>query len=141
MRTSDPQSPPSAPSPSSPVTGASGENPFAGLRKAIEANFEREIAEEARLAETLRAEVVPKVRAAVAELRASGRCGRAWLFGSYAWDEPIERSDVDLLVESDDPFGIAGHLIGATGRMAHVISIEDAPPSLRERATREGVEL
>lgn len=90
----------------------------------------------------MRGEVVPAVRACLATLRQAGRCRRAWLFGSYAWGQPTGRSDVDLLVEgAAAPFSVAAEVGRATGRMVHVVPLEDAPASLVDRARTEGCEV
>lgn len=109
------------------------------LRSAIHARLEDDVATERAAADALRVEVVPRVRAAVVAARTDGRCERAWLFGSFAWDFPDERSDVDLLVERcDDTFGLASFVARACGRDVHVIDVETAPASLRDRVLRDG---
>lgn len=110
--------------------------------RAVRAHFEKEIAKEHEQAEARRAAVLPKVRAALEQARADGLCGGAWLFGSYAWGEPGERSDVDLLVEGcADPFVVASLVGRACGLDVHVIAMSGAPPSLKERALAEGLPL
>lgn len=119
-----------------------GETTWRSARLAAERHAARVRAGEDAEAERLRAEVVPQVRRVLSELRGAGRVGRAWLFGSYAWGFPTGRSDIDVLVEgAADPFEIAGRLIHDVGLMAHVVSFDDAPPSLVERVLSEGVEL
>lgn len=104
----------------------------------IEADLAREHAE----SEQLRAEVVPRVVAAVAAARADGLCGRAWLFGSFAWGKPTAHSDVDLLVEGcTSPDGLAGRLWLELERPVHVVQLEHAPASLVERGTADGMAL
>ena len=111
-------------------------------RRTALAHAQRQIDAEAAAADDLRTSVLPRLRAAIAEARAERSIGRAWLFGSFAWGLPTDRSDVDLLVESrGDPLGLAGHLGGAVGRDAHVIPLERAPESLVARALAEGIEL
>ena len=110
--------------------------------RAVRAHFEEEVAKEHEQAEGRRAAVLPKVRTAVERARAEGLCGGAWLFGSYAWGEPGERSDVDLLVENcADPIAVASLVGRGCGLDVHVIRVSDAPPSLRERVRDEGVPL
>lgn len=113
------------------------------FRDAVRAKIKRDMAaEEARAAE-LRAEVIPAVRGAIAEARRRGLCRRAWLFGSYAWGKPGERSDVDVLVEGEgDSEGLAAR-IGRACHMdaVHVIDLKEAPESLRDRVLRDGLEL
>ena len=69
---------------------------------------------------------------------------RVWLFGSLAWGEPHEGSDVDLFVEGLD----AARRSEAERRLECLIEgpfdlvrEEDAPPGLAERVHREGREL
>jgi predicted nucleotidyltransferase len=104
----------------------------------IQADLDREAAE----AEALRAELLPKVGEAVRAARAGGRCGRVWLFGSFAWGRPGGRSDVDLLVEGcADPDALAAEIWRAVDRPVHVLQAPEAPESLVERARREGCPL
>jgi predicted nucleotidyltransferase len=110
--------------------------------RAVRAHFEEEVAKEREQAEARRAAVLPKVRAALERARVEGLCTGAWLFGSYAWGEPGERSDVDLLVEGcADPIAVASVVGRGCGLDVHVIRMPDAPPSLTERARDEGVPL
>ena len=110
--------------------------------RAVRAHFEEELAKERGQAEVRRAAVLPCVHAAIERARADGLCGGAWLFGSYAWGEPGERSDVDLLVEDcADPFMVASLIGRACGRDVHVIEMSEAPPSLKERVHADGVPL
>jgi predicted nucleotidyltransferase len=110
--------------------------------RAVRAHFEEELAKERGQAEVRRAAVVPRVHAAIERARADGLCGGAWLFGSYAWGEPGERSDIDLLVEDcADTFVVASLVGRACGRDVHVIEMSEAPPSLKERVHEDGVPL
>lgn len=112
------------------------------FRAAVRATVERELENERRDAEARRARVLPEVLRAVTECRSRGLCGRAWLFGSYAWGNPNERSDVDLLVEDcDDAVRMASTVMSACGLLCHVVEREAAPPTLVERALQEGVAL
>ena len=110
--------------------------------RAVREHFAEELAKEREQAEARRAAVLPEIRAALERARADGLCAGAWLFGSYAWGEPGERSDIDLLVENcADPFVVAS-LVGRTCRRdVHVIAMSEAPASLRERVRAEGVPL
>jgi predicted nucleotidyltransferase len=102
---------------------------------AIEADLRREDAE----AEARRAQVIPMVARIVTVARAAQQCGRAWLFGSFAWGRPEERSDIDLLVEDcPDPDALAADIWRAAERPAHVIPVDRAERSLIERALAEG---
>jgi predicted nucleotidyltransferase len=77
---------------------------FATFRRRVVAGIEADLAREAEQAESLRAAVLPLVSDSVAAARRQGRCGKAWLFGSFAWGRPTERSDIDLLVaDCQDP--------------------------------------
>lgn len=109
------------------------------LRLAIQRHLTDEVAREREVAEARRAEIVPRVRQGIERARAEGACGRAWLFGSYAWGEPGDRSDVDVLVEgSRDSFAVASLVGRACGLDVHVIDMADAPESLKERVLLEG---
>ncbi len=110
--------------------------------RAVRAHFEEEVAREHKEAEARREEVLSQVRGAIARARAEGLCGGAWLFGSYAWGQPAERSDIDLLVDGcSDPFVVASLVGRACGRDVHVVEMGEAPLSLKERARRDGVPL
>ena len=112
------------------------------FRRRVRQTVLRELEREDHAAEHLRAEVLPKLRSAIAEARARAECGRAWLFGSFAWGQPTERSDVDLLVEDcPSPDGLAGQLWSACGRPAHVIELRTAPEGLVARVLGEGIAL
>jgi predicted nucleotidyltransferase len=109
---------------------------------AIRRNFAEQIANEREAAAHRRATVVPLVRAAIARARAEGWCGAAWLFGSYAWGEPGERSDVDIFVEGRrDTFAIASLVGRACGLDVHVVDSAEAPETLRQRVLTEGQAL
>jgi predicted nucleotidyltransferase len=112
------------------------------FRRAVQGHFERELVDERGRAEALRTAVLRGVRAAVERARAEGLCSAAWLFGSYAWGQPGERSDVDLLVEdAADPFVVASVVGRACGRDVHVVAMSEAPASLKKRAREDGVRL
>jgi predicted nucleotidyltransferase len=112
------------------------------MRRAARAAAERQIADETMLAEQRRAVVLPRLRRVVAALRGRGRVEKVWLFGSYAWGLPDERSDVDLLVQgSDDPFGLAGEVAAEVRLDVHVIERARAAPSLVARVDEEGMPL
>ena len=110
--------------------------------RAVRAHFEEEVAKEREQAEARRSAVFPCVRAALARARAEGLCGGAWLFGSYAWGEPGERSDVDLLVDGcADPLAVASLVGRACSLDVYVIEMSEAPLSLRKRVFDDGVFL
>lgn len=91
-------------------------------------------------AESLRTEAASAASVLMMEFGAR----RVWLFGSLAWGEPHEASDVDLLVE-----GLAvGSARAAERRVGQLVSagvdlvrVEDAPPGLADRVRREGTVL
>ena len=91
-------------------------------------------------AQALRAEAALAGSALMTEFGAK----RVWLFGSLAWGEPHEASDVDLLVE-----GLAEGLARAAERRVgqlvsagvDLVRVEDAPPGLADRVRREGALL
>jgi predicted nucleotidyltransferase len=112
------------------------------FRARVRETVERDLAREAAASEALSAEVLPKLRESVGRAREEGECGRAWLFGSFAWGEPGERSDIDLLVEScPDPDGLAGKVWRACDRPVHVVELRSAPQSLVDRVLADGIEL
>ncbi len=108
----------------------------------VRSKIARDLAQEGERADTLRTLMLPKVREGLALARAEGLCGRAWLFGSYAWGEPRDSSDVDLMVEgSDEPLMVAAVVGRITETEMHVVAVERAPESLVERVQSEGVSL
>jgi predicted nucleotidyltransferase len=110
--------------------------------RAIRRHFDEEIARERDAAATRRSTILPLVREGIARARAEGLCDSAWLFGSYAWGEPGERSDVDIFVEGrTDTIAIASIVGRACGLDVHVIDASEAPESLRDRAMAEGQPL
>jgi predicted nucleotidyltransferase len=105
------------------------------VRRKIARDLETEAASPAERRERVR--VV--LGRALEQARDRGLCRAAWLFGSYAWGEPGERSDVDILAEEcTDPEALASIVGRATGTDVHVVPLEDAPASLRERVLAEG---
>jgi len=114
----------------------------AAFRSRVLAGIEADLAREDREEAARRSEVLPALTAVLERTRADQRCGRAWLFGSFAWGHPGERSDIDVLVERcADPDTLAVEIWRATDRPAHVIELERAPASLVERAQRDGLPL
>jgi predicted nucleotidyltransferase len=112
------------------------------LRQAIRRTFEAQITLEADQARARRAAVIPRVREAIERARQDGMFTRAWLFGSYAWGQPGERSDVDILVtQCADPICVASLVGRACGLDVHVVDWEEASESLRVRALEEGQPL
>ena len=112
------------------------------LRAAVRAHVAEELEAERVGAEALRARVVPVVREALAGARRGGLCGKVWLFGSYAWGMPSDRSDVDLLADScPDPDALASAVGRATGTDVHVVRADSAPRTLTDRVEAEGVAL
>ena len=110
------------------------------LRERVDAKIRADLAAEEQAAQVLREQVLAAVRSAVEEARSEGLSGRVWLFGSFAWGQPGERSDVDLLVEADDD-ALARRVERASGREVHAIRMAEAPASLRERVLAHGLPL
>jgi predicted nucleotidyltransferase len=112
------------------------------FHRAMRRHFEAQIASERAAAAARRTRVLALVREGLARARAQGLCGAAWLFGSYAWGEPGERSDVDLFVEGrSDTIAIASVVGRACGLDVHVVDSKEAPESLRARVAAEGQPL
>jgi predicted nucleotidyltransferase len=112
------------------------------LHHAVRRHFEEEIELEQAAAADRKAAIVPLVREAIARARAGGLCRAAWLFGSYAWGEPGQRSDVDILVEGRaDTLAIASLVGRACGLDVHVVDEAEAPESLKVRVAAEGLAL
>jgi hypothetical protein len=86
---------------------------LSAFRAAVRAKIQRDLAAERAAAEARRAEVLPSVKATIAQARSQGLCG----------------------------FLLSGMVSRACGRMAHVVGREAAPDSLIDRALREGVPL
>lgn len=63
---------------------------------------------------------------------------RIWLFGSFAWGQPDEHSDVDLLIDSPNIDELAWRISRSCGRLVHAIALTEASPSLRRRVLRQG---
>jgi predicted nucleotidyltransferase len=106
------------------------------------AGIEADLARETQQAEALRGSVIPVVVERIEQARRAGRCARVWLFGSFAWGEPRERSDVDLLVEGcADPDALAADVWRHVERAVHVVALERAPASLVERVLESGKAL
>lgn len=124
----------SHPSPSSALLHA-----FAAL---VRANIARSLERENAASVELRARVIPAVAAGVERVRREELIGDAWLFGSFAWGRPGERSDVDVLVEQcRDPDRVASILAELCARDVHVVPREQAPEGLVKRAIAEGLPL
>ncbi len=112
------------------------------FRDAVRAKIEADLRRESEQAAALRAQVVPAVARALERARAEGACGQAWLFGSFVWGDPGERSDVDVLVEGcADSFSLAAKIGRTCEREVHVIQRERAPDSLVRRVLADGTPL
>jgi predicted nucleotidyltransferase len=122
------------------LTRESTQQLLLALRERVDAKICADLAAEDQTAQALREQVLAAARGAVEEARSEGECGRVWLFGSFAWGKPSERSDVDLLVEEDDD-ALARRVEQATGREVHAIRMAEAPASLRERVLAHGLPL
>jgi predicted nucleotidyltransferase len=115
---------------------------LAAFRATVREQLTEQLDQERRRAETLRSRMVPIVRLALVEARRAGLCDHAWLFGSYAWGTPTERSDIDLLVAAcREPEALASVVGRATGTDVHVVPLEQAPRTLVERVETEGLSL
>lgn len=111
------------------------------LRERVDAKIRADLAAEEQAAEALRERVLNAVRRAIEEARRDDpSCGRVWLFGSFAWGQPSERSDVDLLVEGPEG-ALARRVEQASGRDVHAVGMAEAPASLRERVLNHGLPL
>jgi predicted nucleotidyltransferase len=112
---------------------------WAVFAAAVRRKIARDLEQEDATAAALRLTVLPLVAAAVASARQEGLCREVWLFGSFVWGAPTERSDVDLLVAGcDDPMLLAGVVGKAAARAVHVVRLESADAGLRERVLRDG---
>ncbi len=115
---------------------------LAAFARTVREKIAQDVERERVAAEKARAGVARAAREAIGEARRRGLCGRAWLFGSFAWGQPGERSDVDVLVEAArDPDAVAALLGEACGRDVHVLRRETAPEALVARALSEGEAL
>ena len=84
-----------------------------------------------------------KLSSATELLRAAG-ARRVWLFGSLASGMPHAMSDVDLAVDglsSAAYFDVLASLMTLFGTRVDLVTLEDAPGSLRERILESGLEL
>jgi predicted nucleotidyltransferase len=115
---------------------------YRAFRRAVRAKIAHDLEAEAEAAAERREDVRALLGPVLQQARDRGLCRAAWLFGSYAWGEPGERSDVDILAEAcTDPEAVASIVGRATGKDVHVVPLEDAPASLRERVLAEGEPL
>src|SRR5437773_1274005 len=112
------------------------------FREAVRERIRRDLQQEQRLGEALKEQTLEKLRAAITDARAQGRCRGVWLFGSFAWGHPTDESDIDLCVDRcPDPDALAAFVWARCERPAHVVPFERAPDALRRRALDEGVAL
>lgn len=114
---------------------------LAAFRKAVRANIQRALLEPRAEVEACRAEVLSQLAEVMASARKRGFCGRAWLFGSFAWGWPGVRSDIDLIIDGEGADEIASQVWQKCNRPVHSLSLADAPSSLRERVLRKGLPL
>jgi predicted nucleotidyltransferase len=115
---------------------------FSALRRRVLSVIEADLAREAEQAEVVRRSVLPRLAEGLISARRAGRCGRAWLFGSFAWGKPSEHSDIDVLAaDCADPDELAAELWRHTERAVHVVALETAPETLRRRVLDEGQPL
>jgi predicted nucleotidyltransferase len=123
------------------VTGHDAEL-LKAFREAVLAKIRRDLAEEDRHAASLRESMLPRLKKVIRLARKRGACRRAWLFGSFAWGKPTDRSDVNLLAEDcPDPFRLASTAAKVCDRDFLVVDLKDAPDTLRERVLADGMPL
>jgi predicted nucleotidyltransferase len=99
---------------------------------------------EAEERERRAAGLLEKVRRATAFLVTDRGAMRVWLFGSLAWGEMEDHSDVDVLVEglSSDAWDEASAILEeCIGVPVDLVRAEEADPGLAERVRRGGVVL
>lgn len=104
----------------------------------------RRYGRQAQAPDPRRERLLAQVRAAVFAAAREFGAARVFLFGSLAWGDLHEHSDVDLGVEGIPQRvvdGFAARLLWAVDADVQVVVLEDAPRSLRERILREGVLL
>jgi predicted nucleotidyltransferase len=118
----------------------STEQLLAAFRRRIDAKIQADLAEEDRVAQALREQVLTTVRSEISKARDQGLSGRIWLFGSFAWGQPGPTSDIDVLVEGDDA-SVARLIAKTTGREVHAIRVDEAPATLMDRVVTEGILL
>jgi predicted nucleotidyltransferase len=112
---------------------------YRAFRRAVRAKIERDLAAEEAATAERRARVRRALGPALDRARSLGLCRAVWLFGSYAWGAPGERSDVDLLAGGcSDPEALTSIVGRATDTDVHVVPLDQAPESLRARAMAEG---
>lgn len=95
-----------------------------------------------------RDEVMTKLRAHEAELRAAG-VEALWLFGSFARDEAGEGSDVDLLFDRPrdllftlfDLIGLQERMAAIMGRPVDLGTRRGIKPWARERIQRDSLQI
>ena len=115
---------------------------LAEFRRAVRARIEDDLRRERASAEALRQAVLPALRSVAAALRAEGRVSEIWLFGSFAWGEPANGSDVDLLVRGcSDASEVARRMEDASGRLVHIVDEAHARPDIAKAARRRGLRL
>lgn len=107
--------------------------------RAVRAKIERDLESERRASSERRARVLAQVERGLAQARREGLCAEAWLFGSYAWGEPGERSDVGLLVAGARDPDLVAAIIGESCECElHVVQRQRAPEPLVRRALESG---
>lgn len=115
---------------------------WAAFRRRVLEVIEEDLAREDAEAAALQSDMAVRVARVLTAARSAGRCGRAWLFGSFAWGRPGQRSDVDVLVEDcAEPDALAADLWRETERPAHVVQRERAPAGLVDRVLADGKPL
>jgi hypothetical protein len=94
------------------------------FRDAVRAKISRDLEAEDAAAAERKQRVRAAVERGLAQARDQGLLGAAWLFGSYAWGQPGERGDVDLLVEGCRGRGAAVSPLDARVAVVAALSAE-----------------
>ena len=92
-------------------------------------------------------EIIQTLKSHKVELKNKFKVEEIGLFGSYIRGEQKEKSDIDILVEFDEPVSLLG-LVGAENHLSELLGIKvdlvpkkDLRPELRENIIKEAVFL
>ena len=91
-----------------------------------------------------RAELDRAARALARCLVAEHGASRVWLFGSLAWGDPDDASDIDLAVQGlseERYFRALGAVLARAPVRVDLVRMEEAQPSLRDRVLDAGILL
>lgn len=114
---------------------------LAQFRQRILESLAKEQGASSDQASPMQAQMLELLGKIIGEARRSGlasRIDRIWLFGSCAWGQPDDYSDVDLLIDSPKTDELAWQISRVCGRPVHAVFIAEASLSLRERVLRHG---